>query len=403
MTLHAKTTPKLKEKKIKVLRIINRFNIGGPTFNATFLTRFLSDEYETLLLGGLSEEDEKDSLHITEMYDVHPVLITEMKRTPSIINDYKAYKKICQIIKEFNPDIVHTHASKAGAIGRRAAVKCKVPVIVHTFHGHVFHSYFGKTKTKIFKTIESRLAKKSTAIIAISEQQKIELSKMHKICADDKISVVPLGFDLLPFYTNKEQNRAIVRERFCIEDDTIAIAIIGRLAPIKNHQLFLDSMGIVLSKTNKKVKIFIVGDGSERSFIEKHVEQLNKKHSNAILMTSWITNIAEFNAGMDLICLTSKNEGTPVSLIEAQAAGVPVITTNVGGVKDIVCHGETGFIVEEQDPKIFANYVLQLLEDEKKRKNMSQNGLSFVRERYHYQRLVEDMDKLYKDLLKKVK
>ena len=141
------------QRKIKVLRIINRFNIGGPTFNATFLTRFISDDFETLLVGGLPEEEESDSLHILEEYGLKPILIPEMKRTPNFKSDRAAYKRIKQIIEEFQPDIVHTHAAKAGALGRRAAFACRVPVVVHTFHGHVFHSYFGKLKTNIFKLI----------------------------------------------------------------------------------------------------------------------------------------------------------------------------------------------------------------------------------------------------------
>jgi hypothetical protein len=159
----------------RVLRIINRFNLGGPTFNATFLTRFLSDDFETMLIGGVPDEGETDSLHILEEYGVKPIIIEELKRNPDFFSDRKAYKKIKELIEEFKPDIVHTHAAKAGALGRRAAERCGVPVIVHTFHGHVFHSYFSTLKTAAFKQIERRLAKKSTGIIAISEQQKQEV------------------------------------------------------------------------------------------------------------------------------------------------------------------------------------------------------------------------------------
>ena len=145
----------------KVLRIINRFNIGGPTYNATFLTKFLGDDFETLLIGGLPEGDEKDSLHILEQYGVEAKLIPELQRTPNLKSDRAAYKRIKQIIEEYKPDIVHTHAAKAGAIGRKAALSCGVKVIVHTYHGHVFHSYFGKLKTLLYKKIERQLAKKN--------------------------------------------------------------------------------------------------------------------------------------------------------------------------------------------------------------------------------------------------
>ena len=225
-------------KKIKVLRIINRFNIGGPTYNATFLTKFLSNDFETLLIGGLPEENEANSLHILEKYGVDPVLLPEMKREPNFKSDRIALKKIKAIIKEFKPDIVHTHASKAGALGRKAAISCKVPVIVHTFHGHVFHSYFGKIKTGLFKNIERYLARKSTGIIAISNLQKKELCEIHKIAPKDKTRVIPLGFDLEIFQKNYNNNRINTRNKYEIDEQTIAIAIVGRLTAIKDHHFF---------------------------------------------------------------------------------------------------------------------------------------------------------------------
>lgn len=390
-----------KNRKIRVLRIINRFNIGGPTYNATYLTRFLGDDYETMLIGGLPEADESDSLHIPQSYGVEPVLIEEMVRTPSLTSDRKAYIRLKAIIREFKPDIVHTHASKAGALGRRAAKACDVPVIVHTFHGHVFHSYFGKVKTELFKQIERSLARNTDAIIAISERQKQELCTDHKICAASKTVVVPLGFDLDTFHDKQESERTSQRSKLKLADGEIAIAIIGRLAPIKNHQLFLDAMDLVLKRTTQAVKIFIVGDGSERETIETRVSELNSKYENCIHLTSWITDIGTFNAAMDLICLTSSNEGTPVSLIEAQAACIPVVTTDVGGVRDIVLDGDTGFVVAENKPTAFAEKVLELVEDEKKRQIMSQNGWNFVRDKFHYTTLVANVDRLYKELLKK--
>ena len=391
------------KKKIKILRIINRFNIGGPTYNATFLTRFISDDFETLLVGGLPDEGETDSLHVLKEYGVVPLLIDEMKRQPSFQNDRKAYFRIKEIIKEYQPDIVHTHASKAGALGRKAALNCKVPIIVHTFHGHVFHSYFGKVKTTLFKLIERRLAKKSTGIIAISNLQKKELSKDHKICKDDKITVIPLGFDLKKFNDNLEVNRELTRKNFTIGKEEIAIAIVGRLAPIKNHQFFLDVIQEISTKISKKVAVFIVGDGSEREAIENRILQMNLGANIRVEMTSWIKEIGVFNAGMDIMCLTSNNEGTPVSLIEAQAACIPVITTDVGGVKDIVLDGETGFIVPKNSIKKYTEKLLVLIEDENKRKKMSQNGWSFVEHKFHYTTLVKNVETYYKKLLNEKK
>ena len=391
------------KKKIRVLRIINRFNIGGPTFNATFLTRFLSDDYETMLVGGLPEADESDSLHIPESYGVKPVLIEELVRNPSLSSDRKAYRKLKEIIREFKPDIVHTHASKAGALGRKAAFACKVPVVVHTFHGHIFHSYFGKLKTKVFKEIEKNLAKKSTAIIAISDQQKHELTEVHKVADPSKTHVIQLGFDLTPFHDKRMNLREEKRKELGLQDDEVAITIIGRFAPIKNHGMFFEAMRKVLDRSSRKVKIFVVGDGMERRKIEQLAEELNAVHNNSVELTSWITDIGSFNAAMDIVCLTSNNEGTPVSLIEAQAACIPVVSTDVGGVRDVVLDGDTGFVVPVNDSEKFAEKVLELVENEKKRSEMSQNGWTFVRDKFNYNTLVSNMDHLYRELLKKSK
>lgn len=386
-------------KKIKILRIINRFNIGGPTYNATFLTAFLDDKYTTKLVGGLPEEGESDSLYILEKYGVEPVLIPELKRKPSVKNDREAYKKIKEIIKEFNPDIVHTHASKAGALGRRAAASCGVPIIVHTFHGHVFHSYFGKTKTSLFKQIEKRLAKKSTGIIAISDLQKKELVEEHSICKSQKVEVINLGFDLQPFQEKRKNLRDEIRTELQLENNDIAIGIIGRLAPIKNHSFFLQAIEQVLTKTTKSIKVFIVGDGEERQKIEEKVEKMNQRFENRIKMTSWVKDVGRFNAGLDIICLSSNNEGTPVSLIEAQAGNIPVVTTDVGGVKDIILENETGFIVPIGNLEMYVEKVLDLVENEEKRLKMSQNGWNFVQDKFSYQTLVKNMDNYYTKLI----
>ena len=388
-----------KGEKIRVLRIINRFNIGGPTYNATFLSRFLSDDFETLLVGGLPEPGESDSLHIPEEYGLNPMLISDLKRTPNFFNDRKAYRKIKEIIKDFKPHIVHTHASKAGALGRKAAFALNVPVVIHTFHGHVFHSYFGKIKTELYKFIERRLALKTTGIIAISDLQKKELVEVHRIADNQKVQVIHLGFDLSKFQKDIAQKREETRRKFGLEDDNIAIAIIGRLAPIKNHQLFLDVVQKVSSQTNKKLCFLIVGDGEEYASIKHRIDNMKLRDEHRIVMTSWIKDIAHFNAGMDIICLTSNNEGTPVSLIEAQATNVPVVTTDVGGVRDIVNDGETAFVVPRNNVEAFAEKLLELINDEKKRLKMSQNGWTFVEGKFNYHTLAKNTEVYYRKLL----
>jgi len=386
-------------KKIKVLRIINRFNLGGPTYNATFLTKFLGDEFETMLIGGLPEEGEADSLHILEQYGVEPVLLPEMQRIPNLQSDRKAYKKIKQIIQEFQPDIVHTHAAKAGALGRKAARAAKVPIIVHTYHGHVFSGYFNPLKTSIYKTIERNLAKKSSAIIAISDLQKEELVKKHKICSSEQTQVISLGFDLEKFHANKDEKRVKTRANYNLADNEIAIAITGRLAPIKNHLFFIDVLKEVAFLTKKQLRIFIVGDGTERPIIEQEIATFNWPANIRFEMTSWIKDIDAFNPGMDLICLCSLNEGTPVSLIEAEAANVPVLSTDVGGVKDVVLDKKTGLIVTSNTKNEYKEKLVALIENDQLRNSLSEAGWDFVKDNFHYTRLVKDVRNLYFKLL----
>lgn len=393
----------------KVLRIANRFNLGGPSYNVALLTKFLGDPFETLLIGGAIGENEESSDHILQKYGLEPMIIDEMVREINPKLDVAAYKRLVQLIKDYKPDVVHTHASKAGALGRLAAYNCGVPVIVHTFHGHVFHSYFGKTKTLFYKKVERYMANRSSAIIAISDQQKHELTNIHKVCEADKTHVIPLGFDLSRFRENLEGKRIDFRKTYDLKDDEIAIGIIGRLVPIKNHKMFLDALNIVLKNTKQKVKAFIIGDGEESQSIKEYSNQLGFKISTSdspsqetnLIFTSWIKDVDRAYAGLDIVALTSLNEGTPVSLIEAQATDKPIVSTKVGGVEDVVAEGKTALLCPSGDTPTFAQNLLQLTENEELRHQMSTNGWEHVRERYHYERLVNDMRDLYLELLPK--
>ncbi len=390
----------------KVLRIINRFNIGGPTYNAAYLSKFLSDDFETLLVGGEKDISEDSSQFIVNNLGLEPIIIPEMKREINIKNDRIAYKKLKEIIADFKPDIVHTHASKAGALGRLAAHKMKVPVILHTFHGHVFHSYFGKAKTQMYKSIERNMAKKSTRIIAISDIQKQELSETHKICSPGKIEVIPLGFDLNRFRENTEAKRSEFRNKWKLDDDELAIGIIGRLVPIKNHAFFLEVVNSILKNTSKKVRFFIIGDGESRNELEllcqaKDIEYSTPENlkKTPLTFTSWIREVDIALSGLDIICLTSKNEGTPVSLIEAQAAGKPIVSTNVGGIENVVIPNKSAFLSDVNDYRTFSKQLLQLINDDELRISFGQNG-NHVFDKFHYTRLVNDMENLYYKLLK---
>lgn len=387
----------------KVLRIINRFNIGGPTFNAAYLSKYLNDDFETLLVGGQKDESEDSSEFIVEQLGLSPIIIPEMKREINFYNDKIAYKKLKKIIADFKPDIVHTHASKAGALGRLAAYNMKVPVIVHTFHGHVFHSYFGKAKTAFYKQVERHLAKKSSAIIAISPIQKQEIGIQHKICSPDKIRVIPLGFDLDHFRINKAEKRTAFRKEWNIKDNEIAVGIIGRLVPIKNHHLFLDAVKNTIEQSDKPVRFFIVGDGELKEELIEYCKSLGLDYRTdkyqppaTITFTSWIKEIDVVNAGIDIIALTSKNEGTPVSLIEAQASGTPIVSTNVGGIENVVRVNESALLSDTKE--VFKENLLKVIESAALRESMSQSG-AHVFEKFHYMRLAHDMEQLYYELL----
>jgi glycosyltransferase involved in cell wall biosynthesis len=357
-----------------------------------------------MLIGGPEEDGEESSLFIPHSLGLKPVIIPELRRSINPLNDYFAYKRIKKIIKEFKPDIVHTHASKAGAIGRLAAAHCKVPVIVHTFHGHVFSNYFSNFKTSVFKSIERYLARKSSAIVAISDIQKHQLSELHAICPPEKMRVIPLGFDLLRFTEKIDEKRKSFREKYNLKDDELAIGIIGRLAPIKNHFLFIDAIEHLLKNTDRKIKAVIIGDGETKEQLNdylraKHLSYTWSADENAtFVFTSWSREVDVALAGLDLVCLTSKNEGTPVSLIEAQAAGRYVISTNVGGIKDILLPG-AGLLSELGDDEGYKKNLLEAVRNFDQVKNASQSIQTNIIQRFSYTRLCSDMDKLYKELL----
>ncbi|MFK7970387.1 MAG: glycosyltransferase [Bacteroidia bacterium] len=394
--------------KIRILRIINRLNLGGPTFNATYLSAYMPDEYETLLLSGEADESEASSEFIPMQHGVTPQYVPGMRRSIHPVKDYPAYKHIMQVIKDFKPDIVHTHAAKAGALGRLAAWRSGVPVVVHTFHGHVFHSYFSPAKTRVFLGIERFLAKKSTAIVTISPEQRRELTEDFRIAEAAKMRVIPLGFDLERFRENKSEKREQFRSQYQVKDDEVAIGIVGRLAPVKDHGLFLEGLKYVLDNTASKVRAFIVGDGETRAEVEEKARALgiaystekDSLHNQPLTFTSWRRDIDVVNAGLDLVALSSKNEGTPVSLIEAQAASKPIVSTRVGGIQDVVDEGKTALLTPKGDALAFGKAMLQLVEDGAMRKDFSAAG-AFVFEQFSYQRLVRDMDVLYKELLGK--
>jgi glycosyltransferase involved in cell wall biosynthesis len=393
----------------KVLRILNRFNLGGPTYNAVYLTKYMAPEFETLLIGGDKEESEESSLFIAEQEGIKPIIVPEMKRSINPFQDAKALKKIKAIIEDFKPDIVHTHASKAGVLGRRVAFKAKVPVVVHTFHGHVFHSYFNPVKTAIIKKIERSLAQKSNAIVAISNEQKRELVEQFNICKEEKTHVIPLGFDLNKYTIDMVQKRRQFRSKYLIEEDEVVVTIVGRLVPVKNHDFFVEVVHKVLQQCKNKVRFFIVGDGEERQNILNKLTAMRLDHCYwpsenrraTVTLTSWHKDIDVVNAGSDIITLTSLNEGTPVSLIEAQAACKPLVSTRVGGINNIVLENKSAFLCDSGSSEDFAFNLLQLIDNENIRRDMAGAAQAFVLEHFSHTALCQKMTLLYHKLLNK--
>ena len=391
---------------IKVLRILNRFNIGGPSYNAALLTRYMGAEYETKLIGGKWERGEESSMYLFEELGLKPEIIPNMHRNINPMYDLKAYLHIKKIILEFKPDIVHTHAAKSGSLGRLAAKACKVPVIVHTFHGHVFHSYFGKCKTAFYKSAERILAKKTNAIITLSELQKTDIVDKYAIAPKEKVFVVPLGFDLDKFTVNQDEKRIQFRNQYQVNDDQICIIIIGRLAPVKNHFFFIRVISKLIKKFGNKIRAFIVGDGTLRNDLMQfaHKNNLNvcfwpqEEKIAALTFTSWIKDVSPVLAGSDIICMTSFNEGTPVSLIEAQAAGKALLACKAGGIEDSVFDSARK-LVEQGDEEEYLRKLTELVENKQSRVESAAAGKNFVFQKFHYQRLVHDTQSLYQKIL----
>ena len=388
---------------------MHRINVGGPTYHAGFLTKYLDkNKFETLLLSGQINNEEASGQYILDDMKVNVKYLKNMYRKINVINDIRAYFELKKIIKDFKPDIVHTHAAKSGALGRLAALSQNVPVIIHTFHGHIFHSYFGFLKTTFYKLIEKFLAKKSSKIIAISKNQKQELSSTYKICKPEHISVINLGFDLNKFSKNKNYKRSVFRKEYNISKDEIAIGIVGRLTQIKNQKLFIDLIEKINSSSSCNVKSFIIGDGEDFNFLKKYAssKQLifstpDEKYDNQkLVFTSWRKDMDYVYNGLDIVCLTSLNEGTPVTLIEAQASGKPVVSTNVGGVVDVLIDGKSGFVVKNNNLEDLYNKTLMLINDKKMRINFSSFGQKYVNQKFSYKRLVLDIENLYLNLTK---
>ena len=388
------------KKVIKIVRIIARLNIGGPAINAVLLSEGLNDNgFKTTFVTGSIEKDEGDMSYFAYERGVRPVIVNELSREINVFKDLIALWKIYKIVKKEKPDIVHTHTAKAGALGRIAAILAGVPVRVHTFHGHVFDGYFNNAATRIFIAIERFLGRFTAKIISVSNSVANDVVMRYNIVPKGKVAVIPLGFDLQRFFAI-DKYKGNLKKELGLNEDILLVGIVGRLVPIKNHKMFLDAARKILATSHYSLttKFIIVGDGELRQELEEYVDKIGIRQH--VVFLGWRRDLESIYADLDIVCLTSLNEGTPVSLIEAMACGKPVVATDVGGVKDIVKESINGLLVPSGDVDGFRSAIINILQDNEKRMRMGDNGREFVRANFGKGRLIEDTKRLYENLLK---
>ncbi|MBL7068752.1 MAG: glycosyltransferase family 4 protein [Candidatus Omnitrophica bacterium] len=388
------------DKKIKVLRVIARLNTGGPATHVILLNSGLDKKrFTSYLAAGSVSRGERDMTPDAKKVGIKPFIIPELKREISLKDDLAAFFKIYRLMRRLKPDIVHTHTAKAGALGRVAAMLINAPIKIHTFHGHIFHSYFGRLKSKIFLGIERILAHFTTRIVVISEKQLSEIRDRYKIAPEGKYSVIPLGLNLEQFLT--PSGKRDLRKELSIDEDTLLVGIVGRLVRVKNHKMFLEAAErIKIKYPHIKVKFLIVGDGPLRGELERYTKKLGMEDS--VIFIGWRANLSALYESLDIACLTSLNEGTPISLIEAMASGKAVLSTDVGGVRDVITHNESGLLSPSGDVEGFSRNLSELLQDKKERQGIGENARAFVTRRFSKERLIRDTEVLYDQELKKV-
>lgn len=404
---------------MKILRIIARLNVGGPARHVVWLSEALNDdEFSSTLIAGTVPEGEEDMSYFAAERGVEPLYIAEMSRELSPKDIVSLFKVYAAMLRE-RPDVIHTHTAKAGTVGRAAAFAYRwfTPStligsprrvkVIHTFHGHVFHSYYGSVKTKIFILIEKLLARFATdKIITITGQQLKEINEEVGIGRSKQFEVIPLGIDLSGFEPDDER-RAEFRREVGLTDERLAIGFVGRLTEIKNIPLLLNAAKLYLEDENApKSQFFIVGDGHLRTELEFLAVELGIADSVVFLGNRDDTE--RIYSGLDIVALTSLNEGTPLSLIESMAAGVPFVSTAVGGVIDLAGDVDDekeafrlcrrGVLAESGDVEGFAKGLIYLAKNEKLRFNLGEGGRRFVTEKYDKKRLIEDIKQLYREL-----
>ena len=398
---------------MKIVRIIARLNVGGPARHVTWLTAGMQDDgFESVLVAGTVPEGESDMGYFAAEHDVEPVFIREMSRELSL-RDIVSFYKVLRLLLRERPDIIHTHTAKAGTVGRAAALVYRLFArkrvsVVHTYHGHVFHSYYGKALTFFFLSIERVLAKIATdRLIVISEQQRKEISETFGVGTPRQFEVIGLGIDAERLRPPADRRGALRAEIGAVDGDFV-FGFVGRLTEIKNLPMLIEAAAIVRDTgRSARMRFVVAGDGHLREALVAKVRDLGL--DDAFIFIGHRTDVAELYAGLDAVVLTSLNEGTPLSLIESMAAGKTFVSTSVGGVNDLAgeeteSHGgvsvrERGLTVQSGDAASLAEALVRLAADDPLRERLARSGEEFVRRRYGKDRLIGDVKNLYRGLV----
>ena len=386
-----------------IVRIITRLNIGGPSIQATRLASALDARgFATTLIHGRLGEDEGDMSYLLAP-GARAMHLESLRRPVSPLHDLRALMRIYGALTRARPVIVHTHMAKAGLLGRVATALYNLTRgsaprarVVHTYHGHVLEGYFSALMTNLFIALERLLARTSDRLVAISPAIERELRDGFRIGRADQYRVVPLGFDLSPFAAVDDAARVRARRELNIPESAAVVSTVGRLTAIKQHRLWLDTLARAAA-TNPNVLGLIAGDGELRGDLEAYAAELGI--AARVRFLGWRRDLPTIYAATDVFLLTSRNEGTPVALIEAMASGVPGVSTDVGGVTDVITSDAVGARVRDGDADALAAHVVQLLADRDRRRETGSRARAAVLERYSLDRLVRDINILYRELL----
>jgi glycosyltransferase involved in cell wall biosynthesis len=389
-------------ERVKVLRVIARLNMGGPALHVAYLTAGLQKRgYDTTLAAGSLARGEDSMAFVAEGLGVEVVRIDELGREISPLRDVLATFKLARLIRRERPQILHTHTAKAGTVGRVAALLAgsrRPPIVVHTFHGHVLRGYFGPIRSLLFRLLERWLASSTTALVAVSPQVRDDLVALG-IAPRERFAVIRLGIELDARVAAQQDGRLESRRYLGIPVNRFAVGWIGRMTAVKRTDDVLVTFK-ALRDRGVDACLCMVGDGPDRGQLERRAHELGIVRDTLFL--GYQEDVAPFYAAFDALVLPSGNEGTPVSAIEALAAGRPVVATRVGGVPDVVRDGEDGFLVEAGATDELADRLARLARDPDLREQMGRRGRERVLPRYAVDRLVDDVDRLYRELLSEV-